>query len=147
MILNIILMKTLQSIKCEVPCAKSNDLRKNSPKLIPEITMHNNLSFILILPQFFGIFPLHGVTSRDYKTMEFKYFSLRFAYSIYCIFGGIVMLTFCCVKFALHGIMLDKTGKIWSSYFDKRIKATTFCSHLNVLCLQYFWSSAVHKYR
>lgn len=77
----------------------------------PHPTLHSTISFVITLAQFFGLMPLYGMTKGDVNYIRFRWWSLRFLYSVYNFAGALITAIFCCIRFAVHGLMLDKTGK------------------------------------
>nr|CAL23161.1 gustatory receptor candidate 28 [Tribolium castaneum] len=84
----------------------------------PQPSFHQTFSFVVIFGQFFGIMPLHGVSRKNVQEIRLEWKSFRFVYAVYNIFGAFVMGLFCILKFALDGLMLDKTGICVSNVFD-----------------------------
>lgn len=76
----------------------------------PHPTLHNTIAFVITLGQFFGVMPLYGMTKKEVHYIKFKWRSLRFLYSVYNFAGALITALFCCIRFAIHGVMLDKTG-------------------------------------
>lgn len=76
----------------------------------PQPSFHQTFSFVIVFGQFFGIMPLHGIMTKDPQEIRFKWKSIRFFYAIYNVTGALIMGCFCIIKFALDGLMLDKTG-------------------------------------
>lgn len=76
----------------------------------PHQNFHDSFSPVLVFAQFFGLMPLHGITSKNSHDVKFEFKSLRFFYSCYNIVGAFVVSIFCIAKFAIDGLMLDKTG-------------------------------------
>lgn len=101
-------MKPIAVMKSDFPIMFTQNKVIKLPK---QYTMHSAMSKFLLLPQFFGIFPLYGVTNKDIRSIKFTWLSLRALYAIYCIIGGSFMTVLCLIRFSIHGLMLDKTGK------------------------------------
>ncbi|KYB27621.1 Gustatory receptor for sugar taste 64f-like Protein [Tribolium castaneum] len=107
----------------ELPlCVKMRLIRKMKSDLVltieasdavlayPQPSFHQTFSFVVIFGQFFGIMPLHGVSRKNVQEIRLEWKSFRFVYAVYNIFGAFVMGLFCILKFALDGLMLDKTA-------------------------------------
>ncbi len=58
---------------------------------------------ILIVAQFFGVMPLHGVLSKSYRDLNFRWNSIRTVYSILCIVGIGSMALLNCVLLLKFG--------------------------------------------
>lgn len=81
--------------------------------MLPHPNFHHTISFVITLAQFFGVMPLYGMSETDIHHIKFKWKSLRFAYTMYNFSGALISSLFCCTRFAMHGLMLDKTGNRW----------------------------------
>lgn len=100
-------MKFLKSNKSETVLAIENG---NGPMVLPQSSFHNTISFVITLAQFFGVMPLYGMSQSDIHHIKFKWKSMRFIYTLYNFSGALISSLFCCTRFAMHGLMLDKTG-------------------------------------
>lgn len=99
-------MKLLRNTKSEAALTIEAD-----PNIAyPHPTLHSTISFVITLAQFFGLMPLYGMTKGDVNYIRFRWWSLRFLYSVYNFAGALITAIFCCIRFAVHGLMLDKTG-------------------------------------
>lgn len=74
--------------------------------------LHNTISFVILLAQFFGLMPIYGIRGKDYSNLKFRWKSLRFLYTVFNLSGAFTSAIFCCLQFAMMGLMLDKTGKM-----------------------------------
>lgn len=102
----ILKMKFLKSTKSETVLSM-----ENGQLALPHPSFHNTISFVITLAQFFGVMPLYGMSEGDIHHIKFKWKSLRFLYTMYNFSGALISSLFCCTRFAVHGLMLDKTGK------------------------------------
>lgn len=104
-------MKLLKSSKSETVLSI-----ENGQLALPHPSFHNTISFVITLAQFFGVMPLYGMSEGDIHHIKFKWKSLRFLYTMYNFSGALISSLFCCTRFAMHGLMLDKTGKSFLYY-------------------------------
>lgn len=99
-------MKFLKSSKSETVLSMENGQVSS-----PQPSFHSTISFVITLAQFFGVMPLYGMSDGDILHIQFKWKSLRFLYTIYNFTGALISSLFCCIRFVMQGLMLDKTGK------------------------------------
>lgn len=101
-------MKYLKSSKSETVLSIENGNEQSLA--LPHPSFHRTISFVITLAQFFGVMPLYGMSADDIHHIKFKWKSLRFVYTMYNFSGALISSLFCCTRFAMHGLMLDKTG-------------------------------------
>lgn len=100
--------KYLKNSKSETVLSIENG---NGELSLPHPTFHSTIAFVITLAQFFGIMPLYGMSESDIHHIKFEWKSLRFIYTMYNFSGALISSLFCCTRFAVHGLMLDKTGE------------------------------------
>lgn len=115
-------MKFLKSSKSETVLAI-----ENGQFALPHQSFHNTISFVITLAQFFGVMPLYGMSEGDIHHIKFKWKSLRFLFTMYNFSGALISSLFCCTRFAMHGLMLDKTG---TYHLDRQRRGSTIASNL-----------------
>lgn len=75
----------------------NNNLNNNN-------SIHKSLQTILILAQFFGFLPVHGLTGSDYRSLHFKWISFRLFYSLVLLLGTIFLSSMQFHKMLVKGV-------------------------------------------
>ena len=76
---------------------------------------------ILVFSQFFGIFPVIGITSKNVKDLKFKWTAARTIYSIVLLIFGFAELVLMVVRVFRKGFKLKYAGLyklIWLNLFN-----------------------------
>lgn len=99
-------MKVIKKVKSEV----SVNLELDKPLAFEHKGIHENIKFVIIMAQFFGVMPLHNIR-KDFQEVKFKWKSYRLIYSVYNTAATFVSAIFWFAKFAIDGLVVDETGK------------------------------------
>lgn len=78
--------------------------------------MQEAIGPILVLSQFFGIFPVVGITSKDVKDLKFKWTATRTIYGIVLIGFGFAELILMICRVFRKGLNMKYAGKYIKIY-------------------------------
>ncbi|KAJ8918493.1 hypothetical protein NQ315_008191 [Exocentrus adspersus] len=100
-------MKIIKKNKSEV----SVNLELDKPLAFHQNGFHENIRFVIIMAQFFGVMPLHNIRESIHE-VKFKWKSFRLTYSVYNTVATFVNSVFWVTKFAVDGLVVDETAQM-----------------------------------
>ncbi|KAJ8940990.1 hypothetical protein NQ318_011724 [Aromia moschata] len=127
-------MKIIKTIKSEI----SINVEPDRVLAFQHRGLHENIRFVIIIAQFFGVMPLHNI-NQNIHAVKFKWMSFRLFYSIFNALAALVSLTFWIIKFAVDGLDIDKTAPM-AFYF------CNFFSSLQLIQIARHWSHILKEW-
>lgn len=95
---------------------KTKHIVKNKEELYSDnISVHSSMRIPLILAQIFGLFPLRGISSFHYNSLQFSWICFRTIYSIICLLlVSFVLLSVVYSMIAIETTINKASKKSWA---------------------------------